>query len=60
VSKPGILTRFSREHSASAGARTILVNAEAPLNADSFGEMHLGQAGLILPSLVYQWLDIGR
>ena len=38
------------------GARTVLVNAEAPANAHAFDEMHLGKAGELLPSLVSEWL----
>ena len=35
-----------------AGARTVLVNLEAPLNADAFDEVHLGKAGELLPGLL--------
>jgi len=35
-----------------AGARTVLVNLEAPLNADAFDEVHLGKAGELLPVLL--------
>ena len=38
------------------GARTILVNAEPPLNVDFFDEIHLGRAGELLPPLVQSWL----
>lgn len=38
------------------GAHTILVNAEAPQNAESFDEMHIGKAGELLPELVDAWL----
>jgi hypothetical protein len=38
------------------GARTILVNAEPPLNVDFFDEIHLGKAGELLPVLVQGWL----
>ena len=38
------------------GARTVLVNAEAPLNVDAFDEVHLGKAGEVLPELVNAWL----
>ena len=38
------------------GARTVLVNAEAPLNVDAFEEVHLGKAGEVLPELVNAWL----
>lgn len=39
------------------GARTVLVNAEAPLNVDAFDEVHLGKAGELLPVLVNTWLQ---
>ena len=35
-----------------AGARTVLVNLEAPLNVDAFDEVHLGKAGELLPGLL--------
>lgn len=35
-----------------AGAKTILVNLEAPVNADAFTEVHLGKAGEILPGVL--------
>lgn len=35
-----------------AGARTVLVNLEAPVNAYAFDEVHLGKAGEILPGLL--------
>jgi NAD-dependent deacetylase len=35
-----------------AGARTILVNLEAPINASAFDEILLGPAGELLPQLV--------
>jgi NAD-dependent deacetylase len=35
-----------------AGAKTVLVNLEAPLNADAFDEVHLGKAGELLPGLL--------
>jgi len=35
-----------------AGAKTILVNLEPPVNADAFAEVHLGKAGEILPALI--------
>ena len=35
-----------------AGAKTVLVNLEAPLNADAFDEVHLGKAGELLPVLL--------
>jgi NAD-dependent deacetylase len=38
------------------GARTVLVNAEAPQNLDAFDEVHLGKAGELLPDLVRGWL----
>ena len=38
------------------GARTVLVNAEPPLNVDFFDEVHLGRAGELLPPLVQRWL----
>ena len=47
------LVDVARRH----GARTVLVNAEPPLNLDSFDEVHLGKAGELLPGLVRQWLD---
>lgn len=44
-------------HEAAAnGARTILVNLEAPQNAEAFDEIHLGPAADVLPSLVDEWL----
>ena len=39
------------------GARTMLVNADAPLNVDAFDEVHLGKAGELLPRLVKAWLS---
>ena len=39
------------------GARTVLVNAEAPLNVEAFDEVHLGKAGELLPGLVKIWLN---
>lgn len=39
------------------GARTVLVNAEAPLNVEAFDEVHLGKAGELLPGLVQTWLN---
>ena len=39
----------------SAGAKTILVNLEAPINADAFTEVHLGKAGEILPDILEQF-----
>ena len=36
-----------------AGAKTVLVNLEAPLNADAFDEVYLGKAGEILPGLLH-------
>ena len=39
------------------GARTVLVNAEAPLNVEAFNEVHLGKAGELLPGLVETWLS---
>lgn len=38
------------------GARTVLVNAEPPLNVEAFDEVHLGKAGQLLPGLVETWL----
>ena len=38
------------------GAKTVLVNAEAPMNVDAFGEVYLGNAGELLPGLVNTWL----
>ena len=35
-----------------AGATTILVNLEAPLNAEDFDEVHLGKAGELLPNIL--------
>lgn len=35
-----------------AGARTVLVNLEAPINASAFDEILLGPAGELLPQLV--------
>ncbi len=35
-----------------AGARTVLVNLEAPVNAYAFDEVYLGKAGEILPGLL--------
>ena len=35
-----------------AGATTILVNLEAPLNAENFDEVHLGKAGELLPNIL--------
>ena len=46
------LVDVARRH----GAWTVLVNAEPPLNLDSFDEVHLGKAGELLPGLVRQWL----
>ena len=40
----------------SAGAQTILVNYEMPINGYDFDEVHLGKAGEILPKLVEKWL----
>ena len=37
-----------------AGAKTVLVNLEAPSNADAFTEIHLGKAGEILPGILEQ------
>jgi len=39
------------------GARTVLVNAEAPMNVEAFDEVHLGKAGELLPNLVNTWLN---
>jgi NAD-dependent deacetylase len=39
------------------GAHTILVNAEPPQNFESFDEVHLGKAGVLLPDLVEAWLS---
>ncbi len=47
------LVRIARAN----GAHTVLVNAEAPLNIDSFDEIHLGKAGVLLPDLVDSWLS---
>lgn len=40
-----------------AGARTILVNIEAPVNASAFDEILLGPAGELLPQLVERLLN---
>jgi NAD-dependent deacetylase len=40
------------EHARAVGARTILVNLEAPANADSFDEVYLGKSGEVLPRLL--------
>ena len=40
-----------------AGARTILVNLEAPVNASAFDEILLGPAGELLPQLVERLLN---
>lgn len=40
-----------------AGAQTVLVNAEAPMNIEFFDEVHLGAAGELLPDLVERWLN---
>ena len=40
-----------------AGARTILVNLEAPVNASAFDEIHLGPAGELLPEIVDRLID---
>ena len=40
-----------------AGARTVLVNLEAPVNVDDFDEVHLAPAGQVLPDLVERWLE---
>jgi NAD-dependent deacetylase len=40
-----------------AGARTVLVNLDEPLNAGDFDEVHLGPAGKLLPGLVDTWLE---
>ena len=42
----------------SVGARTVLINAEAPVNSDAFDEMHLGKAGELLPNLVHEWISV--
>ncbi len=39
------------------GARTVLVNLEAPVNLHDFDEVHLGPAGGTLPGLVEAWLE---
>jgi hypothetical protein len=33
------------------------VNAEPPQNFESFDEVHLGKAGVLLPDLVEAWLS---
>ena len=40
-----------------AGAKTILVNYEVPVNGYEFDEMYIGKAGEILPDLVEKWLE---
>ena len=40
-----------------AGARTVLVNLEAPLNVEDFDEVHLAPEGQVLPDLVERWLE---
>ena len=40
-----------------AGAHTILVNYEVPINGHQFDEIHVGKAGEVLPELVESWLD---
>ena len=40
-----------------AGAETILVNYEVPVNGYEFDEMFIGKAGEILPELVEKWLE---
>lgn len=40
-----------------AGARTVLVNLEAPINASAFDEILLGPAGELLPQLVDRLLN---
>lgn len=40
------------EEAASLGARTVLVNAEPPVNLSSFDEFHQGASGSILPALL--------
>ena len=35
-----------------AGATTMLVNLEEPMNAGDFDEVHLGKAGEILPAIL--------
>jgi NAD-dependent deacetylase len=47
------LVRIARAN----GAHTVLVNAEAPINIDSFDEVHIGKAGVVLPDLVEAWLS---
>ena len=42
----------------SVSARTVLVNAEAPVNSDAFDEIHLGKAGELLPNLVHEWISV--
>ena len=42
----------------SVGARTVLINAEAPVNSNAFDEMHLGKAGELLPNLVHEWISV--
>ena len=46
------LVRIARAN----GAHTVLVNADAPVNVDAFDEVHLGNAGALLPVLVEAWL----
>lgn len=40
-----------------AGAKTVLVNLEPPVNLGQYDEVHLGRAGECLPPLVNQWLQ---
>jgi NAD-dependent deacetylase len=40
-----------------SGAHTILINLEEPENSTRFHEIHLGNAGKILPKLVAKWID---
>ena len=37
------------------GAKTILVNLRPPKNIESFDEIHLGNASILLPELVKKW-----
>lgn len=46
------------QEAAACGARTILVNLEAPQNLGSFDEVHIGNATEILPALVDEWIAV--
>lgn len=40
-----------------SGAHTVLVNLEAPINAERFDEIHLGRAGELVPVLIDSWMN---